>query len=192
MLYGVFDMTLEDLVKTMPKCGQTKEIILNLDNYDDIFSDFDKQPYTHRSLSDDFIRQLKKNCTEGEYERLDIQIIVQKKNRNPKFEIIIKRRIEEYLRNHFKRQEKERKKQIKLGFVFIIFGAILLIFKYLLAEYLKTKNLSVLAIIMEPFSWFLFWEGAYILFFETKGNKLEYEIYKKLSKAKIQFTGNDY
>ncbi|HOZ36106.1 MAG TPA: hypothetical protein PLK55_03945 [archaeon] len=185
-------MALEDLVKTMPKYTGIKEIIMNLNNYDDIFSDFDKKPYTHRSISDDFFAQLKKDCLEGDYKKLDLKIIVQKKNRNPRFEIIIRRRIEEHFKNHFKKLEKERKRLVKLGIIFLIFGAILLIFKYILAEGLNNSQFKILSIVLEPFSWFLFWEGAYILFFETKGNRIEYEIYKKLSKAKIQFISNDY
>lgn len=185
-------MALEDLVKTMPKYTGIKEIIMNLDHYDDIFSDFDKKPYTHRSLSDDFFLQLRKDCIDGDYKKLDINIIIQKKNRNSRFEIIIKRRIEEHFKNHFKKLEKERKRLQRLGTLFLIFGAILLIIKYVIAEGVNAQRYKVLSIILEPSSWFLFWEGAYILFFETKGNKQEYEIYKKLSKAKIQFTGNDY
>lgn len=185
-------MPLEDLVKTMPKYTGTKEILMNLDDYDDIFSDFDKKPYTNRALSDDFFLQIKKDCLEGDYKKLEIKIIVQKKNRNPRFEMIIKRRIEEYFRNHFKKLEKGRKKQLRLGYVFLIFGAILLLFKYILTEGIKNHQFKVLSIILEPFSWFLFWEGTYILFFETKGDKQEYEMYKNLAKAKILFIGNDY
>lgn len=185
-------MALENLVKTMPKHTGIKEIIMNLDNYNDIFSDFDKKPYTHRSISGDFFAQLKKDCLDGDYKKIEIKIMVQRKNRNSRNEIIIKRRIEEHFKSYFKKIEKERKKQIRNGTTFIIIGAILLFFKYLIAEGLPTNNFKYSAIILEPFSWFLFWEGAYILFFETKGNKQEYEIYKNLAKAKIQFISNDY
>ena len=36
------------------------EISLSLDNYDDIFSDFDPRPFSQRALSDDFLIEAKK------------------------------------------------------------------------------------------------------------------------------------
>jgi hypothetical protein len=185
-------MGLGNLVKTMPKEKGTKEIMFNLNHYDDLFSDFDNKPYHQRAISDDFIQELKREFSEGHCQDVTLRMIVLEKHRNPRMEIIIKRRIEEFFKKQFNKLNKERKKQIITSISLIVIGLILLLFKYFLINLFKINTQNVFFIIIEPVSWFLFWEGSYILFFETKSNKLEFEMYKKMSKSKIIFSDNDF
>ena len=185
-------MGLKNLVKTMPKGKGTKEIMFNLRHYDDLFSDFDNKPYHQRAISDDFIQELKREFSEGHSKDVTVRMIVLEKHRNQRFEIIVKRRIEEFFKKHFHKLNKDRKKQIITSIGLIITGMILLLFKYFLINKLNISSQNVFCIMIEPISWFLFWEGSYILFFETKTNKIEFEMYKKMSKAKIVFSDNDY
>lgn len=47
-------------IEETEKILEMSEISIWLDNYDDIFSDFDPRPYSQRSLSDDFLAEAKK------------------------------------------------------------------------------------------------------------------------------------
>ena len=55
-------------------------ISLILDNYDDIFSDFDPRPYTVRALSDDFLNECRKAIIE-KGENIELRFLLSKKQR---------------------------------------------------------------------------------------------------------------
>ena len=73
---------------------------------------------------------------------------------------------------------------MKQGILFLVAGFILLIMNELLKNY---ASLTLLRIVMEPTSWFLFWEGLDNIIFESKIKESEFEFFGKMSKADIEF-----
>lgn len=185
-------MGLTNLIKSMPKDLDTKEIFMTISEYDDLFSDFDSKPIIHRSLSDDFLQELKKESTDSFHKKIDLKLIVPDNKRDTRLEVIVKRRIEEYFKMRFKRLNQERRMLIISGVSILIIGLIILITKNSAVSFFEHYGLELLPVILEPISWFLFWEGSYLIFFETKKNYSEYNLFKKISKAKITFKTNDY
>ena len=60
------------------------EISILLDNYDDIFSDFDPRPYSERSLSDDLLNEARKASRDKNTGRLELRFLISEKMRDVK------------------------------------------------------------------------------------------------------------
>src|SRR3989344_7897846 len=149
---------------------EKSEIRFAISGYDDLFSDFDARPISERGLSEDFLSEAKRAGAVKEGERLDFIFLVSKNKRDLKKESTIKDRLERHFKKHFDLSRSEKNKAIKQGIFFTILGAILM----LLATFLffKFKNESLLAsfftILLEPASWFLFWEGLDHAIFDSR------------------------
>ncbi|MFA5746009.1 MAG: hypothetical protein WC932_04085, partial [archaeon] len=68
-------MGLTNLVKSMPQDIETKEVLMSISDYEDIFSDFDTKPLTHRSLSDDFLQELKKEGMDSIHKTINLRFV---------------------------------------------------------------------------------------------------------------------
>ncbi|MBI2673380.1 hypothetical protein HYX19_03910 [Candidatus Woesearchaeota archaeon] len=172
------------------KLLRLSEISLWLDNYDDIFSDFDPRPISQRALSDDFLREAKKASRENVSGAIDLTLLIPTNERNPHQEEVIKRRLKQHLNKHFNLLSKEKKWTVKKGLLFTLFGILLMfIATYIIVEY-EEKGLlfNFLIVLIEPGGWFLFWEGLDMMLFEQKKINPELEFYKKASKGEISFS----
>jgi len=170
---------LHDLVK----------IGLRIDTYDDIFSDFDPRPYSKRRLSDDFLYELKKAVKFKPSGEVELKILVPKGKRNFTNEKAIKERITEFFDVTFSHTKKEIDKIFKDGLKFVSIGIFLMfIASYLLLEHPQQNFIvNFFIFLLEPASWFSFWEGLRQIVFETKDKKKELEFYSKMSNAEIEF-----
>lgn len=165
---------------------QDGNISLILDNYEDIFSDFDPRPFSERALSDDFLQECKRASRDKDY-KFELNFLVPKKERNLNHENLIKRR----LKNHFQKHSKEKQKEVRSirrqGILWFIFGAIFMFgatFLYGLTQFFY----RFLLIIAEPAGWFMFWEGLIKVFMDAKEKLPEADFYTKMSEAKVTFT----
>src|SRR3989338_9868893 len=179
---------MEEETKTLP-LEESSEIRFAISGYDDLFSDFDARPVSERGLSEDFLSEAKRASAVKEGERLDFIFLISKNKRDLKKEVTIKDRLERHFKKHFGLSKNEKSKAIKQGVFFTILGVVLM----LLATFLffKFKNESLLAsfftILLEPASWFLFWEGLDQLIFESKKIEPNLDFYRKMSHANIKF-----
>ena len=179
---------MEEETKTLP-LEESSEIRFAISGYDDLFSDFDARPISERGLSEDFLSEAKRAGAVKEGERLDFIFLVSKNKRDLKKESTIKDRLERHFKKHFDLSRSEKNKAIKQGIFFTILGAILM----LLATFLffKFKNESLLAsfftILVEPASWFLFWEGLDHAIFDSRRISSSLLFNKKMSHANIKF-----
>src|SRR3989344_4782915 len=153
--------------KVSVKTEETSEIRFVINTYEDIFSDFDPRPYSLKGLSEDFLSAAKGSLTNKPIDKIDFIFLVQKKER----------------------KEKEKSKIVKRGSIFTGVGMILMLTATFL--FFKFKNESLLAsfftILLEPASWFLFWEGLNQLIFESKKIEPNLDFYRKMSDASIKF-----
>lgn len=167
-------------------------ISLILDSYDDLFSDFDPRPYSQKALSDDFLAECKRSARDKEGVT-ELRLLVPNNKRKIHEENLIRKRLKEHFRKHFKEEEKEIKKIRRSGLLWFFIGSIILVISTLLYEYKITGNalfqfiMNFLVIISQPAGWFTFWEGLNRIFVETRKNKQDYDFYKKMSNANIYF-----
>ena len=161
---------------------------LFIDDYDDIFSDFDSRPYSQKLLSEDLLNEMDRVTKDKKDENIELKFFVPKEKRNISTESIIKNRIKVYFKKHFILSKRAKRKVIMEGFLFSFFG----VFFMILATFFITREsqssiIIFLAVLFEPAGWFLFWEGLNLMIFESQEKSSKLEFYKKLSKSKIIF-----
>jgi hypothetical protein len=164
------------------------EIGIWIDNYDDIFSDFDPRPYSQRSLSQDFLGETKKASRDKVSGDIEIKFLVPKKARNLKDEVVVKKRLREHFKSHMKQLKKERMKIIGEGTLFFVIGIVFMI----IATFILVRNdprfmIKILGVFLEPGGWFFFWEGLNLIIFKARTQTPDFEFYRKMSTADIVF-----
>ncbi|MCD1653109.1 hypothetical protein K7J14_00090 [Treponema zuelzerae] len=90
-----------------------------IDNYDDLFSDFDIRGYEERYFSSDFLNELRMRTIKlFSKKELEIVFVIDKTERNATYEAIISGRLKLFFNNRYERNNRKRKK--------LLFDAVLL------------------------------------------------------------------
>ena len=166
-----------------------KEVSIAIDNWDDIFSDFDPRPLSERALSEDFIFELKKRYRETRKGNYLVTIFAPVSLKNEKSE----RGVMQRLKRHFKHRSLTRQKQLNRirtrGFLFVIIGILFLGLLTLSTyfRYFSELTIEILGIIFMPLGWFGIWEG-FSKIVDTSPIIMQEEIlFDKLSRAEYRF-----
>lgn len=156
---------------------------LALDNYDDIFSDFDISPYSRRLLSYDFLTELRRRYAETKTGEVSVSFTLPRSQRSQKTESLVRKRLKDHFRQHLRKVESKIGESRKKGLFKISAGlaASILLFSFTFpAEMPLTTMLSVL-------SWYFLWTGYSDIFETTSKNSSKREFYKKFLDAKYEF-----
>ncbi len=171
------------------KLLQLSEISLVLDSYDDIFSDFDPRTVDKRSLSDDFLAELKR-ATRSNKGVIELNFLIPLEQKKEETENKIKKRLRDYFRRHYEEIRRDVDSIRRTGVLMISFGLILSILTalYVIPNEPQSVWWGVLLILVEPAAWFTIWEGANKVFDTWKVMSPDLEFHKKMSKCEISFT----
>lgn len=165
-----------------------QSISLWIDEYDDLFSDFDLRAYPSRNVSDDFLHELRKLSHETEYPIGEIKILLPEKQRNKETEnVIIKRLHTHFVKNlHYfhKKKKAENNKDTLLSILGII---MMLCAGYISSSRSQSIPLHILLVILEPAGWFLVWTSMEHMISNSRKEKTEIKFYAKMVKSKIIF-----
>jgi hypothetical protein len=163
-----------------------ENISLILENYHDIFSDFDPRPFNERSLSDDFLNECRKAIID-KGEVIQLRFLLPKKERNLLDEQKIKKRLRQHFQKHYFEKHHEIKKIKRSGIMWFFLGAIIMTLGTFLYK-MEGFFFNLLFIMSEPAGWFFFWEGLGKIFITSKTKIPEFTFYKKMSNAEIYFS----
>ncbi len=167
-------------------------IVIALDDYNDIFSDFDMSPYQHRLLSDDFLKEIQKRYMESKKGDIEVKLSLPEKLRDPKLEGIIKKRIREYFNLQVKETDSAIKKRRITGMVYLVIGFFLLAVEYQLAEPGFAETLPrALGILLLPAGWFSMWNGLDLLIQIPEKIAEQRKLYTKFAKADYVFVSEE-
>jgi hypothetical protein len=170
------------------KLYHSSEIVLKLDEYNDIFSDFDARPFHQKALSQDFLSETKRASADKRFDVIDLKLLVPRHKSSAKHEDTIKKRLKTHFKHHFILLHQEKRKIIKQGIVFTIIGLILMVVGTLISIHQEEGFLSAFLIVLfEPAGWFLFWEGLDLVIFESKRKNPDFEFYEKMSNSRVYF-----
>lgn len=171
-----------------PGVAKATSISLALEEYEDIFSDFDPRPYSERSLSEDFLYELQRAALNKEQKGLVLTLLIPKEEQNAGQEKVILERLRNHFRRHHRSLEKKRQNDIKTGAWMVALGvAFMFLATYILYEIKQTLWTAFIVVLLEPAGWFTFWEGSSLILFKAKEVTPDLEFYRKLSGAKITF-----
>lgn len=162
------------------------KIVISLESYDDLFSDFDPGSYKVRGLSDDFLIECKKASMDKDSVS-EIIFLVDKKKRKTILEKQITSRLKSHFQKHFLIKKKEMHAIKRTGGLWFLAGAVIMT----LATYLHSFDggffLDFIQVLSEPAGWFMFWEGLDKVFIDAKVHLPDYEFYRRLSNSNIMF-----
>ncbi len=166
-----------------------REIGVVIDTWDDVFSDFDPRPLGERTVSGDFIDELKKRYKETQSGDFIITIYAPILLKNEESERMVINR----LRKHFRYKFLQKKKVITIirirGLIFVIVGICSLSF-LTLATYFKFISelaLHIISIILMPLGWFGIWEGLSKLVDTSPVVIRDSKLFERLLKATYHF-----
>ncbi len=171
------------------KIKNIREISIVIDDWDDIFSDFDPRPLDERAFSEDFIFELKKRYRETKTGRMLVSICAPSILKDEKAEKTVIQR----LKREFKREALQRRKMIfgirTRGLIFVGVGVCFLsaltLIKYY--EVLSQLGTDLIGIVLMPLGWFGIWEGLSKIV-DTSPKFIQDEIFfEKLAKAEYKF-----
>lgn len=165
-----------------------RNISIWIDNYDDIFSDFDPREFSERNISDDFLNELKNVFRENNVNINELRLLVPEKNRNVQFENIISKRLHVFFRKNFHIYKTQVISMRKKGFLFILASLVLLLGASYVSS-LKSENLLMhaLLVLLEPAGWFFIWRGFEDIIDSSRKEMPELSFYNKIAKSKVVF-----
>jgi len=167
---------------------ESSEISIWLDSYDEIFSDFDPRPYPKRTISDDFILQIRKVTKDRYDKKMMLKLLLPEHLRNSQDEEIISYRLHDYFELNKVQFQKEKRKTNLKGLLLTIIGIVLM----MIAGYISLLKsdayyLHLLFILFEPAGWFILWMGLDHLVYYPGNTKKELNFFLHISDAKIEF-----
>ena len=171
-----------------PKTEKIKEanISLIISDYGDIFSDFDPRSYLEKAISDDFLQECRRAARDKE-DGIELRILVPQKERDMKEEWKIKKRLRDHFNRHFNEKENQMAGIKKEGTIWLTLGSIILIGVLFGLLKLEGTIIGTILPILEIPCWFLIWEGIGKILIESREERPDYEFYKKMSRAQINF-----
>jgi hypothetical protein len=165
-------------------------ISLQLDEYDDIFSDFDPRPYSKRNISDDFLDELKKITAEKESDVEVLRLLLPHEKKDPRNVSIITARLKSHFKTNLEAHQADRVKIKRKAYVFLLIGIAMLVSASYVFSW-KTASVfhRLIFVTLEPGGWFFAWSGLDSLMSSKKTELPELNFYRKISKVKIVFEG---
>ncbi|MBN1871740.1 MAG: hypothetical protein JW800_04115 [Candidatus Omnitrophica bacterium] len=166
-----------------------KEVSIAIDDWDDIFSDFDPRPLGERALSEDFIAELKKRYRETRKGTFLVNIFAPISLKDEKSEKVVAQRLKKYFRHRFLQRQKEINRIRLKGGIYVSIGIVFLGFLTLATyfRYFSDLTIELLGIILMPLGWFGVWEG-FSKIVDTSPIFIHEEIlFDKLSKGQFKF-----
>ncbi|MFN5183261.1 MAG: hypothetical protein ACK5D5_09600 [Bacteroidota bacterium] len=167
---------------------QSNSISIWLDDYDDLFSDFDPRNYGYRNISDDFLFELKKMSVDLSHSADSIILMLPANKRNLALEKKIILRLRSYLRDNYLERKLELNFAKKKSLLFLFIGFILIFISGYISKY-QTSILYVriIFVLTEPSGWYFAWTGFENYFLETQAKLKTVVTFKKLANAKVIF-----
>jgi hypothetical protein len=168
---------------------KSPEISIWLDNYNDVFSEFDSRPFSDRALSDDFLREVHKMVTERSGEKVEIKFHILGDERNPESEGIIINNINSHFKSIANALKSEKQHTLNKGYMLLASGFVLISFLFYLSRIsVKGDYLSGVYLMLEPLSWFITWTGLDHVFQISKSSKAALDFNSKMGYAGISFS----
>ena len=166
-----------------------REIGIVIDSWDDIFDDFDPRPLNERTISGDFIYELKRRYKETPKGGFTVTIHVPLSLKDQKAEKKVTNRIKKHFHHKFLQRKKEIVRTRIRGGIFVCIGISSLSF-LTLATYFKFLSqiaIEIASIVLMPLGWFGFWEGLSKLIDTSPRFIQEERLFEKLSKTTYRF-----
>lgn len=165
-----------------------KLVSIWLDDYDNIFSDFDPRSFSQRELSDDFLNETRKVLHAEKNRLIQLMILVPVGKRNKSDEHVIKNRLHTHFRHTFDHLRHERKIFLRNGVFLTIVGFVLMLLASATSAFESAHYfMSILRVFLEPSGWFAVWYGMDKIFYLSGLKNEQSSFNQTMAKAEITF-----
>ena len=103
------------------------ELSIWLDDYDDVFSDFDSRPINERSLSDDFLVEVRKMVREKPTGNVELKLLIPAAKRKKDLEVMVVCNLHTYFKHAAEAIQLEMNKTRRRGFLLSTVGFLIMI-----------------------------------------------------------------
>lgn len=159
-----------------------------LDDYNDIFSDFDSRQYSRRRVSEDFVQELRSAFALREEAISELVLLLPGSRRKSEQEHLIAESLQNYFLQRREAHNKFISKKRRSAYILLLVGFLLMTIDALFVYKIQNETLSrVLRIIMEPAGWFFVWTGMESFFYDLKRLKTETRFYNTISSLNWHF-----
>jgi hypothetical protein len=172
-------------IKTVSEAMQITQIAI--DNYDDLFSDFDPSPYEKRIISEDFLQELHHRYSENKRGEFSINITVPRAVRSEKTESLVKKRFKEYFKKELKHLQKIKKEKTNGGLLRLFIGGGLVIF----LVFIPALDIEPFLTIFSVLIWYTLWSGFEHIFESTKHIQHKMSFFEKFVRAEYNFVSEE-
>jgi hypothetical protein len=137
------------------------EVSIVIDTWDDVFSDFDPRPLSERTVSGDFIDELKKRYREQHDRDMIIKLFAPEELQDKESELMVTRRLQHHFDDLCRSAQNVRRQQILRGVLYVLVGSVSLSSLVLMTYYqvLSKLVIELLGVVLMPLGWFGVWEG---------------------------------
>ena len=164
------------------------ELSIWLDDYDDVFSDFDSRPIGERSMSDDFLTEVRKMVREKPTGSVELKLLMPNAKRKKDLEVIVVKNLHTYFKHAAEAIQAEMTKTRRRGFILSAVGFLVMIgTAYLVSISNRSFFFNAAQIVLEPTGWFMVWSGMDNIFYNTRSRKPNLDFNTKMSHAEIIF-----
>lgn len=159
-----------------------------LDDYNDIYSDFDSRHYRSRRISEDFLQELRTDMHYRQQTTEELLLLVPEARRERATEAIIIDSLKKFFNTQYQLYQGKCSHRLRTSVLLGVSGVVIMMLDAT-AIFLGIRSLAttLLSTIMEPASWFLLWTSVDYLIYDWNDLKKERHFYQKLSEAEITF-----
>jgi len=161
-----------------------------LDDYDDIFSDFDYGAYETRRLSEDLLFELEQQLRGVRSAKLDLVFVLPDKARQKNAENLVRKRLKQAFAYRQRSAQEELNGYKRSGAQRISLGILVLALEWFLIYNFEAETVfTLLGTIIAPAGWFGAFTGLEKFFDIPKETIEKQSAYQVLSGSSISFTG---
>jgi hypothetical protein len=162
---------------------------IDLDNYRDVYSEWDYAPMVNRDLDDDLIEFLLESSYEiGLKRKMSIVFFIPKQLEDKKKEERTSLGMQHYFKYQIRRIKGQLMRQIKVSIFFLILGLLFLISATFIQQ--SFKNGFLMHTLTEGLyigGWVALWEIFSIWFFQIAEHKRKIKHFKRLQASKLSY-----
>ena len=168
--------------------NEFREISIWLDKYDDLSSEYDSSHFKARTLSDNFLTEVRKLVHEVESANVELKFNLMADEQNPETEEVIISNIHEYFAHKADIAKAEMRQILRTGGLLSAAGFAIIIFMVTVghnfSELMLVKGLEMM---IDPLGWFLVWNGLDMVFVQSKKEQPTVDFNLKMTNAKLSF-----
>jgi len=154
------------------------QVIIALNSYDDLFSDFDIRGYDERPFSRDFLDELNLRMIKlDSNEKIEVTLLVPEGLRNESNESVILKRMSGFFSDRYAHYRRKNKNTIIKSAVFVIIGLLLMF----IANFFTEKIPAAFGDFLLIPSWYFVWSGLEQFVESREGIKDKIRYYSKLT-----------